>query len=57
MIKSLVFILTALFQFTQPIGSAKILGYLVTPVRSHFVIHDSLLRGLAAKGHNVSQSN
>lgn len=38
----------------QPILSAKILGYLLTPGRSHFIISDSLLQGLAAKGHDVS---
>lgn len=41
----------------QPILSARILGYLLTPGRSHFIIHDSLMRGLAAKGHDVSSLN
>lgn len=43
----------ALLQVAQPIFSARILGYLLSPSQSHFVIHDSLMRGLAAKGHNV----
>lgn len=55
--KSVVFLLAVLFQFTEPISSAKILGYLITPGRSHFIVHDSLLRGLAAKGHEVSSSD
>lgn len=47
-------LLAILQQFVGSIFGANILGYLVTPMRSHFIIHDSLLRGLAAKGHNVS---
>lgn len=33
--------------------TAKILGFLVTPSQSQFNIHDALMRGLAAKGHEV----
>lgn len=43
-----------LLQLSQSIDSAKIFGYLLAAGRSHFIIHDSLLRGLAAKGHDVS---
>lgn len=38
------------------VQSAKILGYALAPGRSHFIVHDSLLRGLAAKGHEVLKS-
>lgn len=38
-------------------SSSKILGYFITPSRSHFIIHDSLMRGLAAKGHEVKIDN
>lgn len=50
----LIVLLIVLMQLVGSIFSANILGYLVTPMRSHFIIHDSLLRGLAARGHNVS---
>lgn len=33
--------------------SANILGYLITHGRSHFIVADALMRGLAANGHNV----
>lgn len=36
-----------------PIDAARILGYLVTPDYSDFYIHDSLMVGLAARGHQV----
>lgn len=50
----LITIALVVVEIIQPISSANILGYLSAPGRSHFIIHDSLLRGLAAKGHNVS---
>lgn len=46
-------IVVAALQLTEPIKAAKILGYIPSRGRSHFLIHDSLLRGLAAKGHEV----
>lgn len=52
--KIVLLLLAVLLQFAEPIDSAKILGYLITPGRSHFIVHDCLLRGLAAKGHDVS---
>lgn len=39
----------------QTVDSSNILGYLASPSRSHYIVHESLLRGLAAKGHNVSK--
>lgn len=33
---------------------ANILGLFPTTSRSHFIIEDALMRGLAEKGHNVS---
>lgn len=33
--------------------TAKILGFLIVPSISHFIIQDSLMRGLANKGHQV----
>lgn len=52
--KSEFFVLAfVLLQIGEPIYSARILGYLLSPSQSHFVIHDALMRGLAAKGHNV----
>lgn len=50
-------VLLLLVLIGKPIFSSNILGYLVSPSRSHFIMHDSLLRGLAAKGHNVSVNN
>lgn len=35
------------------ISSSKILGFFGAASRSHFIVHDSLMRGLAAKGHQV----
>lgn len=43
-----------LFSSSGEVHGANIFGYLVTPGRSHFIIHNSLLMGLAEKGHNVS---
>lgn len=34
--------------------AANILGFFSTPSRSHFIIHQALMIGLAEKGHNVS---
>lgn len=45
--------LLALLMLAQPLFAGKILGYFITPSRSHFIIEDSLMRGLAAKGHDV----
>lgn len=36
------------------VSPSKILGYLITGSRSHFIIQDSLMRGLAARGHDVT---
>lgn len=46
-----VFVISAVIPAVE---SANILGYLATPGRSHFIVHDSLMRGLASAGHNVS---
>lgn len=43
-----------LVQLFTPIFGSKILGFLLTPARSHFIVHDALMLGLAAKGHDVS---
>lgn len=50
------FIAIAILSTFPSLESAKILGYFVSVSRSHFIIHDSLLRGLAAKGHDVSKT-
>lgn len=34
--------------------SSNILGFFATPCRSNYIVHESLMEGLAAKGHNVS---
>jgi len=36
------------------ISSARILGFFSTISRSHFIIHESLMRELAARGHDVT---
>lgn len=36
-------------------NSSNILGYFSSPSRSHYIVHESLMKGLAAKGHNVSK--
>lgn len=36
-------------------NSSNILGYSSTPSRSHYIVHETFLKGLAAKGHNVSE--
>lgn len=46
-------VLVALVQLLQPIDASKILGFFVTPSPSHFAIQDTLMRGLAANGHEV----
>ena len=55
-IKKTVFVLlvfgTTLFHF-QSAEAAKILGFFATPSRSHFIIQEALMQGLAAKGHEV----
>lgn len=35
-------------------NSARILGFFTTPGRSHFIIYESLMKELAARGHDVS---
>lgn len=37
--------------------SANILGLFPSMGRSHFIIDEALMKGLAAKGHNVSLTN
>lgn len=46
-------VFVALQQF-QSIESARILGFFSTPSRSHLIIHESLMRELAIRGHDVS---
>lgn len=46
-------IVVALLLLADPLSAGKILGYFITPSRSHFIVHDSLMRGLAANGHEV----
>lgn len=41
-------------QLSPPINSARILGFFSTPSRSHLIIHESLMRELATRGHDVS---
>lgn len=43
----------ALLMLVQPLLAGKVLGYFITPSRSHFIIQDALMRGLAANGHEV----
>lgn len=50
---SLVFVVYLVVQF-QSIDSARILGFFSTPSRSHLIIHESLMRELAIRGHDVS---
>lgn len=50
-LKLAIFIVTFYLEIVQ---SANILGYLITNKRSHFIVADALMRGLAEKGHNVS---
>lgn len=38
---------------SEPLSAGKILGYLITPTLSHFIVHESLMRELAAQGHEV----
>lgn len=52
-LRSIFGLAVVLLQLSQSIHSAKIFGYLMAAGRSHFIIHDSLLRGLAARGHDV----
>lgn len=47
------FIGLAVLLFAKPLIAGKVLGYVMTPSRSHFIINDALLRGLAANGHEV----
>lgn len=41
-------------QLSQPTNSARILGFFSTPSVSHLIIHESLMRELASRGHEVS---
>lgn len=43
-----------LVQLSQPVNSARILGFFPTPSRSHLIIQESLMRELASRGHDVS---
>lgn len=45
--------LAALLLLIVPLHAGKILGFFITPSRSHFIIEDALMRGLAANGHEV----
>lgn len=51
---SFVFVVYLVVQLFQPIHSARILGFFSTPSRSHLIIHESLMRELAIRGHDVS---
>lgn len=46
-------ILISLLSYTQPITSLRILGLFPFQMRSHFVMCEELMRGLATKGHRV----
>lgn len=39
----------------QAADSSNILGYFFSPSRSHYIAQETLMKALAAKGHNVSQ--
>lgn len=39
--------------YANIVHPANILGYLITRARSHFLVADTLMRELAANGHNV----
>lgn len=43
-------------QYAKNVESANVLGVFSTFGRSHFIIYEALMKGLAAKGHNVSNS-
>lgn len=47
-------LIVLIIYWSHEVNSANILGFFSTPSRSHFIIHQSLMKGLAAKGHNVS---
>ncbi|XP_032453936.1 uncharacterized protein LOC100123458 [Nasonia vitripennis] len=46
-------ILISFLSFTQPIASLRILGLFPYQMRSHYVMCEEVMRGLAAKGHRV----
>lgn len=46
-------ILITLLFYTQPIASLRVLGLFPFQMRSHYVMGEELMRGLAAKGHQV----
>lgn len=52
-----IFVVYLLVQLLQPIDSARILGFFSTPSLSHLIIHESLMRELAIRGHDVSTIN
>ncbi|XP_037030664.1 UDP-glucosyltransferase 2-like [Bradysia coprophila] len=52
--RSLLFVIFVAIQQFQPIDSARILGFFSTPSRSHLIIHESLMRELASRGHDVT---
>lgn len=39
------------------VDSSNILGFFSTPSRSHYIIDETFMKGLAAKGHNVSKTS
>lgn len=45
--------LTTVLLVLPNVQTAKILGFLVTPSQAQFNVHDALMKGLAAKGHEV----
>lgn len=51
---SLVVVVGMVVQLFEPIDSARILGFFSTPSLSHLIIHESLMRELAIRGHDVS---
>lgn len=55
LLRLLLVILVALLLLIQTITASKILGFFITPSQSHFAIQDTLMRGLAAQGHEVSK--
>lgn len=46
-------VVSLLLVLAEPLSAGKILGYFITPSRSHFIVHESLMRGLAASGNEV----
>lgn len=46
-------VFASIVRYNGNIDAARILGMFPLPVRSHFVMCESLMRGLAARGHQV----